>query len=57
MGTSGATKSATAQNDRPDLRPYHHIAAITPSRPPWKDMPPWVILNRNEGSARKLSRL
>ena len=33
-GTSGAMKSETASRDREDLRPYSHIAAITPSSPP-----------------------
>ena len=29
----------------PNLRPYTHMAVSTPARPPWKDIPPSLILN------------
>ena len=52
---SGATKSATCQNVRWVRRANQPAASMTPTSPPWNDMPPWLILNRNRGSSSRLS--
>ena len=51
VGTQGATRSVTSRNGR--LRVYENraSAAITPSRPPWNDMPPFHTAKTSSGFA------
>ena len=44
--TNGAIMSTTPKKVRPFFFAYQNIAVITPSRPPWKDIPPVHTLNR-----------
>ena len=47
-----ATKSATSMKCSRCLRAHIHAAMQTPTRPPWKLMPPFQISNTCSGSAR-----
>src|SRR5664280_1444467 len=51
-GTRGETKSITSNHDILRARANHQNAAITPSRPPWKDMPPSQIATISAGWAK-----
>jgi hypothetical protein len=50
-GTQGAMRSVTSQNVRPRRRANNAMAAITPSRPPWNDMPPFHTASTSSGCA------
>ncbi len=52
VGTQGATKSITCQNGRARERANQTMAAITPSMPPWKLMPPSQTLKISSGLNR-----
>ncbi len=57
MGTSGAMKSISWKKLLPWRLPNHQTASITPSRPPWKDMPPFQTSKISVGLAMYSSRL
>jgi len=54
----GATKSSMSPSARssPWLRANHHIPTITPSSPPWNDMPPSQCGTSHSGSASRWSK-
>src|SRR6185437_3071124 len=52
IGTSGATKSTVSKKCSAWRRDHHQPAASTPSRPPWKLMPPSHTLNSASGSVQ-----
>ena len=50
-GTSGAMKSETSRKDFLRVRAKYQKAQSTPSRPPWKDMPPFQMRRISPGSS------
>ena len=51
VGTQGATRSVTSRNGRLRIRANSARATITPSRPPWKAMPPFQTAKISSGLA------